>query len=230
MTSEDSPNLDLGLFFREFQDFLAPKLDTYEQAIYLYVFRHSWLEGRPEATIGFKSSRRKMALGIGEKGKPMSEGTCYEKLQSLQAKKCLEVIGVVREGTKVRLRLPRDIPGLVPIEAEPSTISIEGIDFFDGAENRAAILKRENNKCFYCLRHVDDTNYVIEHVESRPGGDNSYRNVVAACRSCNNRKGSMLAEDYLRDLYRSNHLSSGDFEERQLALTKLKAGQLRPIV
>ena len=34
-------------------------------------------------TLGFNSARKNLALGIGEKGKSMSEGTCYEKLRSL---------------------------------------------------------------------------------------------------------------------------------------------------
>ncbi len=42
---------------------------------------------------------------------------------------------------------------------------------------------------------------VIEHVVSRPAGGNGYRNVVAACRQYNNRKGDSDAEDFLRILY-----------------------------
>ena len=38
--------MDLHEFIANFHDFLAPKLDSYEQAIYLYVFRHSKL--RPD--------------------------------------------------------------------------------------------------------------------------------------------------------------------------------------
>ena len=37
--------------------------------------------------------------------------------------------------------------------------------------------------------------YVIEHVTSRLGGSNSDRNVLAACRACNNCKGSTVAAD-----------------------------------
>lgn len=71
--------MEMKKIIEEFQDYLAPRLDTYEQAIYLYVFRHSRLVDKSEVTIGFKSTRRKMSFGIGEKGKPMSEATCYEK-------------------------------------------------------------------------------------------------------------------------------------------------------
>ena len=64
--------MDLKTILEDFHDYLAPKFDTYEQAIYLYVFRHSRLEGQATAVIGFKSARKHMAFGIGEKGKPMS--------------------------------------------------------------------------------------------------------------------------------------------------------------
>ena len=81
--------MDLQQFIAEFQDYLAPKLDTYEQAIYLYIFRHSRLIGLDEVTMGFKSARSRMACGIGEHGKPMSESTAYIKFRSLETKKAL---------------------------------------------------------------------------------------------------------------------------------------------
>jgi hypothetical protein len=67
--------MDCKHFIEQFQDYLAPKLDTYEQALYLYIFRHSRLLGTDEVVIGFKSARARMACGIGEKGRPMSENT-----------------------------------------------------------------------------------------------------------------------------------------------------------
>ena len=50
--------MDLVEFLTQFQDHLAPRLDTYEQAIYLYVFRHTRLIGQDEAVLGFKSAAR----------------------------------------------------------------------------------------------------------------------------------------------------------------------------
>ncbi len=85
--------MDIKLVIEEFQDYLAPKLDTYEQAIYLYILRHSRLQGKAETTIGFKSARRKMACGVGAKDTPMGENTCYEKLKSLESKGCLQIVG-----------------------------------------------------------------------------------------------------------------------------------------
>ena len=185
--------LNLADFFAQLQDYLAPKLDTYEQAIYLYVFRHSRLLGLPEVTIGFKSARTRMACGIGEKGKPMSENTAYVKLQSLQAKGCLEILATERNGRRVRLHLPTEIPDLIRPEVGMATPDPEQIDYFATDKGRAAILERESGRCFYCLRKIDGTTYVIEHVVSRPAGDSNYRNVVAGSRQCNNRKGSMVS-------------------------------------
>jgi HNH endonuclease len=220
--------VDVVAFFSEYQDYLAPRLDTYEQAIYLYVFRHSRPIGQDEVVLGFKSARKQMATGIGEKGKPMAEGTCYENLRSLQAKGCLEVITVERNGSRIRLRLPNEIPGVIVQPAPQNAISLDDMDFFSIEDNRALILTREGHKCFYCLRALNADNHVIEHVTSRPDGNNSYRNVAAACRQCNNRKGDSDAEDFLRVLYREGFLSGDEFAQRLSHLQRLLAGDLRP--
>lgn len=222
--------LDVFTFLTEFHDYLATRLDTYEQAISLYIFRHSRLIGQEEVVLGFKSARARMATGIGEKGKPMAEGTCYEKLRSLQDKGCLEIVTVERNGSRVRLRLPREIPGVVVQPPELTVVSLEDMDFFTDGSNRKLILAREGHKCFYCLRALNQENHVIEHVTSRPTGNNSYRNVVAACRSCNNRKGDSEAEDFLRALYREGFLSNDEFAQRLSHLQRLRAGELRPLL
>jgi len=219
--------VDLEQFFRDYQDHLAPRLDTYEQAIYLYLFRHTRLIGLEEAVVGFKSARRRMACGIGEKGKPMSENTAYLKLSSLQEKGCITVLDTNREGRRIRLSLPSEIPGVVVSDQPCTALGLEAEDFFESEENRLRILAREEQRCFYCLRQLNGSNYVIEHVVSRPTGNSGYRNVVAACRRCNNRKKSS-AEDWLRTLYREGFLQAVDFQERIAQLEHLRAGELKP--
>ena len=54
--------MNVEQFLKDFQDHLAPRLDTYEQAIYLYLFRHTRLVGRDDAVVGFKSARRLLAI------------------------------------------------------------------------------------------------------------------------------------------------------------------------
>lgn len=220
--------IDLEQVLKDFQDHLAPRLDMYEQAIYLYLFRHTRLVGLEEGVFGFKSARRRMACGIGEKGKPMSESTAYEKLQSLQQKGCIAILDSNRDGRRIRLILPAEIAGVVVPPAAVVPADLEAEDFFEVPENRGRILAREGHRCFYCLRQLTADNYVIEHVLSRPAGDNSYRNVVAACRQCNNRKGSSTAEDWLRTLYREALLEADDFQDRLSHLERLRAGEVKP--
>ncbi len=220
--------MELEQFFRDFQDHLAPRLDTYEQAVYLYLFRHTRFIGLEDAVVGFKSARRRMACGVGEKGKPMSENTAYEKLRSLAEKGCITILDSTREGRKIRLYLPFEISGVIVPEASVAPPDIETEDFFNDEGNRDRILMREEHRCFYCLRQLNGENYVIEHVVSRPTGNNTYRNVVAACRQCNNRKGSADVEDWLRTLYRDGFLGESEFRDRVSHLERLRAGELKP--
>lgn len=127
--------LDVAKFLIEFQDHLGPRLDTYEQAIYLYVFRHSRLIGLDEVVLGFKSARRRMALGLGTAGTHMAETTCYEKLRSLQAKGCLEIITVERNGSRIRLKLPTEIPGVIIVKESLGIAGLEEMDFFSVEQN-----------------------------------------------------------------------------------------------
>jgi hypothetical protein len=221
---------DFRALFVQFQDYLAPRLDVYEQAVYLYIARHTIAVGQSEVVIGFKSARKKMAFGVGTAGTPPSERTIYEKLKSLESKGCLKVLSSERTGTRVRLIQPHEIPGLIPIASAEPALSLEDMDFFATAENRKLILEREGRKCFYCLASLNDQNHVIEHVVSRPNGNNSYRNVVASCRQCNNRKNSETAEDFIRTLYREGLLSPEDLKARLLSLERLHAGELRPVI
>jgi len=221
---------DFGTLFIQFQDYLAPRLDVYEQALYLYIARHTVAVGQSEVTIGFKSARKKMATGTGTAGAPPSEKTIYEKLKSLESKGCIKVLGSERTGTRVQLIVPHEIPGVIPAAAPEPVLTLEQLDFFSVAENRKLILEREGQRCFYCLANLNSENHVIEHVVSRPNGDNSYRNVVASCRQCNNRKSAETAEDFLRTLYREGLLSSEDFKGRVSHLERLRAGELRPAI
>lgn len=220
--------MDLQKFIADFQDHLAPKLDTYEQAIYLYIFRHSRFVGQEEITMGFKSARSRMACGVGEKSKPMSENTAYIKLQSLEAKGAIAILRTEHAGRLIRLNLPQEIPGIIPPKKEEQKLDIEKMDFYEISKNRTLILEREGHRCFYTLQELDEKNFVIDHVVSRPEGNNTYRNVVAASREANNRKGSSSADDFLRVLYRDGYLNSDEFEDRLLQLKRLKAGELKP--
>lgn len=215
-------------FLEQFQDHLAPRLDTYEQAIYLYIFRHSRLLGLEEVVIGLKSERKRLAFGIGLDGSPMSESTAYKKLASLEAKGAIKILGTEHKGRRLRLQTPKEM-GILP-EA-PTSIpqrDLEHLDFFNDPVNRLAILQREGGRCFYTRKKITPENFIVEHVVSRPHGNNGYRNVVAACREANNRKGNLSAGNFLRSLFRDGFLSDAEFQDRVAALDDLAEGRLKP--
>ena len=121
--------MDNQNFFIEFVDFMAPKMDTYEQSIYLYIFRYSRLIDQEEVVIGFKSERKRMACGIGEQGKPMSEGTVYKKLQSLETKGFIKILASEWSGRRIKLFLPHEISGIIPEKIEEKKLNLEEMDF-----------------------------------------------------------------------------------------------------
>lgn len=57
---------------------------------------------------------------------------------------------------------------------------------------RAGVLRRDGRRCAYCGRRAD----TIDHVVPRSrGGQHSWENCVAACRTCNSRKADRLLDE-----------------------------------
>jgi 5-methylcytosine-specific restriction endonuclease McrA len=71
-------------------------------------------------------------------------------------------------------------------------------------QKREYLRLRQQNKCYWCGREMLDPELqhghsaTIEHIVPRSaGGRSSFDNLVAACRQCNNRRGSRPAEDFM---------------------------------
>ena len=66
---------------------------------------------------------------------------------------------------------------------------------------RERILARDEYRCAYCGETFPEEALTLDHVEPRMrGGDQSGGNLVAACRACNTRKGSLPAWAFLAEL------------------------------
>jgi hypothetical protein len=222
--------MDPKQFLLDFHDRMVPLLDVYEQSIYLYIIRMSRLIGQDDVVIGFKSARKQLAFGVGKANTPPSERICYDKVRSLESKGFVKVLGSEWKGMRISPLLPSEIPSLAPEDVIAQFVALEDMDFFENPENRMFIREREKNLCFYCQTQLNDSNYVIEHVVSRPEGNNSYSNLVAACRTCNNRKGDIDAKDFMRTLYREGVLSQEDLKDRMSHIELLLDGELKPNV
>ena len=207
----------------QFQDYLAPQLDVYEQAVYLYILRHSRLIGKPRLTIELKTARHLIAKGLGKRGSPLAERTCLDKLKSLAKKGCITLTGADDVAPDVRVLLPSEVPGLIKKQDRRAAL-----DYFNVLENRRLILDREQGRCFYCFKKLNESNRTLDHVARGPTATSGYRNVVACCRRCNNRKGESSAEDLVRVLYREGYVTADVLADRLLALQSLREGELVP--
>jgi hypothetical protein len=222
--------VDARTALEHFQDYLAPRLDVYEQAVYLYILRHSRLVGRPTVTVELKSARHKIARGLGKRGGPIAVRTCLEKLRSLDAKGCIKLVEERDDAPDVRVLVPSEMPGLINRSRRPEPPALEQMDFFNVPANRRLIFEREEGRCFYCLRKLNDSSAAFDHVSPRSPANEGYRNVVASCRRCNNRKGESAGEDLLRVLFREGFITSDVLADRLAALETLRAGELRPAI
>ena len=60
---------------------------------------------------------------------------------------------------------------------------------------RRRVYARDRGLCLYCGTKLSESSMTIDHVQPRSrGGEHSWHNVVASCRSCNQRKGCHTPE------------------------------------
>lgn len=73
-----------------------------------------------------------------------------------------------------------------------------------GNAHRRPKIRRRTGHCFYCKRQFEPTplrKQTRDHVVPRSqGGPNHKSNIVACCWECNNRKGDMPADEFIRML------------------------------
>jgi 5-methylcytosine-specific restriction endonuclease McrA len=68
-------------------------------------------------------------------------------------------------------------------------------------EKRIAIYRRDNHTCVYCGREVATEVATLDHVLAcEIGGDNSEKNLVTACLSCNSSKRDLPLAKFLSTL------------------------------
>ena len=108
--------------------------------------------------------------------------------------------------------------------------NLETYDFYANPMGRRAIIEREGGRCFYCLRGINSDSAVLDHaVGQLVRLDNSYKNIVACCHECNSLKSGMVADDFIRELYRRGRLNAAEMESRLSALAALQRGEVKPI-
>ena len=212
----------------EIQDYLAPQLDGWEQMLYHYLFRHTYMEGGDTLVVASRSIGPKIGKGRNDSSE-LARNNGPRKLRTLEEKGVIKILGNTRLGTEVRVFLPRDIPGLIPKPSEPSSIDLTVVDFISIDENRRKIFGRDLQRCCYCLKALNKENYTLDHVVPQTdGGDHSYKNLVTACFECNSKKHPQLAGEFLRANYRAQLISNDEFNTCLKYINDVRSGAVVP--
>jgi len=166
-----------------------------------------------------------MACGNWRERQSDSENTAYVRATVSPGKRMHRNTRQPPQWRKISLRLPSEIRA-APLEQSSSAPDLEAEDFFAVKENRPRILAREGHRCFYCLRQLNGSNYVIEQVVLPSSGGNGFGTVVAACRHANNRKKFQRRGLGSGSSIREGFLEAADFQQRVSQLERLRAGEL----
>lgn len=84
---------------------------------------------------------------------------------------------------------------------------------------RRGVLTRDGHRCAYCRGRADSVDHVVPR--SRPEGRHAWSNLVAACRTCNGRKGNRTPEEA------GMPLLADPFEPRGVGALVVRAGTTR---
>jgi len=217
--------MDCVQLWRDVEDQLVPMLQMKigEQVVYVYLLRHSRVEGRRRVSVALSGLAR---------GVCVSECTAREHLRGLARKGCVKLHERGQKGHLVEVFLPAEILGrrLVSMEGLPP-----GKRCGPARKNptvRLGLERREGGRCFYCRRKFEGGDVAMDHVVPLArGGSPGAENLVAACGDCNSRKGEREAEEHLRALFRGRRLSAAEFDERLEAVGRLargRGGQVQP--
>jgi hypothetical protein len=181
--------------FKQLIDLLRPKMGPYEFLFYLFLFRHSVLEGTNTIRMGKRTIAEK--LGKGSKGKSTNYQHVTEVLKKLSEFGLLKIGDTDRSGTEYTI--------IVPDFSDHGSAETRGkADYFRDPELRKTIFERDSWKCAYCGETVGPKNSTLDHfVPQSKGGEDSKENLRTACLLCNSIKTGRSFEDAAVDLVKS---------------------------
>lgn len=216
------------LFFEYFVDNVLPKLDTYEVCLYLFLIRNTLFLGNETGVFPINSIAKECRAGRGNMGGSMSPSNVRNILQMLNTAGLVKIEDTQNTGTIISVKWPWEVSGFAQEICSIESLTLDEIDFYDIIENRKFIFLRDKWVCVYCSKKLNENNSVIEHIISRPEGTNHYYNLVASCRTCNNRKGSDSFETHLRNLYRESVISDVEFRVKNEYINAVLNMKIKP--
>lgn len=93
-------------------------------------------------------------------------------------------------------------------------------------KQRHTLWVKQDGKCYYCFQPCTQKTFTIDHIVPKSkGGGNNISNKVGACSSCNNAKGAMSQEEFLKSNYLENKFKWIEACKRNAEKEQTKAGQ-----
>ena len=220
-------SLSVDEFMREFDfatRYLSRLLKVRPFVMYLLLFKKAYFEeGKRKITIKLSELGENLLSDLGQ---PMSHDVVKRGINDLIR---LNVVNKTpsRPGqiNEYEVRLPSEIREVKEmITADLSTDEEQKDDRFDDyytdPQKRLEVLKRDDYKCFYCLRELQRETFYLDHLHPRSQGGEHYKcNLVSSCKSCNTKKNASDASEFLRDNYRKELLTQNEFTEQKRKLT-----------
>ena len=201
-------------------------LDTYEQAIYHYIFRHTYLIQLETTLFSYRSAE--IGFDAGAVGAQPSNSSRSKKLKSLELKGAVKILERSHKGILVVIVLPQNISGLIKLK-NSFEIDIDSLDFYKDCRLLPSILEREGYRCFYTGKKITEEKcYLDLVVASSTYGDNSYKNIVASSYDANSMKNNKSVGDFIRQLYKEDIISLVEFDSLKIKIEDLQKGKLIP--
>lgn len=189
MTDSDSSEV-----VRDMVDGLLPELTPYEATMYLFILRHTALNGGvPSLRIGKRTIAARFAKG--SRGERSNFEHITKLLKGLESKGCLKIGDTTREGALYSLVLPRDVPSVAERLVSDAAANDDD-DYFTNEERRQELFNRDKWRCQYCGESVTSKNATLDHfIPQSKGGTHAAENLRTACILCNSVKSGRLFEE-----------------------------------
>ncbi len=184
---------DMAVIIQYLVDYLMPELTPYETSLYIYLLRHSALNGSSEVRVG----KRTIAAGLGKgvRGEKTSYEHVSETLERLERKGCIKIGSVAKEGTLYCVMMPKDVPLVSQKLATLSSPNTEE-NYFDDTAERHEVFERDRWICQYCGERVTRDNATLDHfIPQCKGGKPTKDNLKTSCFVCNSLKSGRTLEE-----------------------------------
>jgi len=223
-------SLSVRDFITEFDyatKYLSRLLKVRSFVMYLLLFKRAYFE-EGKRVISVKLSELGENL-LSDLGQPMSHDVVKRGVNDLVRLKIVEKRpskpGQINE---YEVRLPseiREVEEMIRKDKEKVEEIIDDSkgDFYTDPQKRVEILKREDYKCFYCLRELQRDDFYLDHLVPRTQGGQNYKsNLVASCGTCNTKKNALEPEKFLLQNYRKGLLTQEEYQTQKDKLRKLR--------